>query len=271
MELTKHQTPQGARWAYNGHWLPQSFGLTTLLELPHDVMREVLQRIVTAEAADGALLAPLDPLHEVWASGVTYLRSRDARKAESTVADVYEKVYDAERPELFFKAAGWRVVGHMQPVRVRRDSQWNVPEPELVLVINRYGTIVGYCAGNDMSSRSIEGDNPLYLPQAKIYNGACALGPQIVLAQADDLRNLPVQLRIQRAEQTVFAAETNARQMKRRFEELVAYLGQELDFPHGVFLMTGTGIVPGEAFSLQPGDTVNMAVGACRLSNQVAA
>ena len=120
--------------------------------------------------------APIDPYQEVWAAGVTYLRSRDARQAESTVADMYQKVYEAERPEIFFKSVGWRVMGDKMPIQIRSDSQWNVPEPELVLVINRHREIVGYCAGNDVSSRDIEGENPLYLPQAKIYNGSCALG-----------------------------------------------------------------------------------------------
>ena len=139
-------------------------------------------RLAPGEPASGAPLAPLDPLHEVWAAGVTYLRSREARRAESAVASVYDLVYDAPRPELFFKAIGWRVIASGAPARIRRDSRWNVPEPELVLVINRQLEIVGYTAGNDLSSRDIEGENPLYLPQAKVYNGSCALGPAIQLA-----------------------------------------------------------------------------------------
>src|SRR5919108_2107543 len=179
MELTRHQSPDGPRWARDGRWLPQQLTLGLLLELPKSAMVDLLHRLPAGSQAEGSLLPPLEPMHEVWASGVTYLRSREARKAESTVGDVYELVYDAERPELFLKAIGWRVVGHGAPVRIRRDSHWDVPEPELVLVLNRELEIVGYCAGNDLSSRSIEGENPLYLPQAKIYHNSCALGPGI--------------------------------------------------------------------------------------------
>jgi 2-dehydro-3-deoxy-D-arabinonate dehydratase len=135
-----------------------------------------LTSLSNAESAVGEKEAPIDPYQEVWAAGVTYVRSRDARKAESTVADTYQKVYEAERPEIFSKSIGWRVSGNGMPIRIRKDSHWNVPEPELVLVINQHNEIVGYCAGNDVSSRDIEGENPLYLPQAKIYTGSCALG-----------------------------------------------------------------------------------------------
>ena len=179
MYLTRHLTPAGPRWALDGCFLPPAFNLGLLLELPAAAVADLLAALPTGEPAEGALLAPIEPLQEVWAAGVTYLRSRDARKEESSAADVYQKVYDAARPEVFFKAAGWRVVANGQPVRIRADSGWNVPEPEMVLVINRGGEIVGYCAGNDMSSRDIEGENPLYLPQAKIYDGSCALGSGI--------------------------------------------------------------------------------------------
>ena len=198
------------------------------------------------------MLPPIEAEHEVWAAGVTYLRSREARESESSVKDVYSRVYEAARPELFFKAAGWRVAGHRMPIRIRDDSRWNVPEPELTLVINAHGEIVGFCAGNDVSSRDIEGENPLYLPQAKVYNGSCALGPGIVLAEADDLRDLAIRLEVIRAGRSIFTGDTRTAQMKRPFEELVAYLCQELDFPRGVFLMTGTGIVPPQDFSLAP-------------------
>ena len=159
-------------------------------------------------------------------------------------------MYEAERPELFYKAAGWRVVGPGDAIRVRADSRWNVPEPELTLVINRRGEIVGYSAGNDVSSRDIEGENPLYLPQAKVYNGSCALGPGIHLAGPDELTDVPIGLKIARGGQTVFEGETRTSRMKRNFEDLAAYLYRELDFPRGAFLMTGTGIVPQESFSL---------------------
>jgi 2-dehydro-3-deoxy-D-arabinonate dehydratase len=194
----------------------------------------------------------------VWASGVTYLRSRDARKAESAVGDVYQKVYEAERPELFMKSVGWRVVGPGTPVRIRKDSRWNVPEPELVLVMNQWKEIIGFTLGNDMSSRDIEGENPLYLPQAKIYNGSCALGPGVVIAEPDELRSLPITINILRGEETVFHGETGIGNMKRKFEELVDFLFKEIEFPEGVFLMTGTGIVPPDTFTLQPGDVVRI-------------
>ena len=159
-------------------------------------------------------------------------------------------VYEAERPELFFKAPGWRVAGHAMPIRIRRDSRWNVPEPELTLVINARGEIVGFCAGNDVSSRDIEGENPLYLPQAKIYDGSCALGPGISLCEADTLGNLSIDLAVTRDGHAIFAGETRTSQLKRPLQELVDYLRKELDFPDGVFLMTGTGIVPPDDFSL---------------------
>jgi 2-dehydro-3-deoxy-D-arabinonate dehydratase len=223
------------------------------------------------EPATGALLAPLEVAHEVWAAGVTYLRSREARRAESTLADVYDRVYEAERPELFFKSPGWRVAGPGGPIRVRRDSAWNVPEPEMVLVINRRLEIVGYCAGNDVSSRSIEGENPLYLPQAKVYNGSCALGPGILLTEPDTLRALPIGLTITKGGADCFSGQASTADMKRDPAELAGYLGRELDFPHGVFLMTGTSIVPSSDFTLQPGDRVQVRVGALTLENEVAA
>lgn len=265
--ITRHQTADGPRWALDGQYLPQSFTLAALLAQPRDAMTQQLQP--SADAADGALLPPLESDHEVWASGVTYLRSRDARQAESSVGDVYATVYDAERPELFLKALGWRVVAPDGTVYIRHDSTWDVPEPEIVLVVNSAMEIIGYCAGNDMSSRSIEGENPLYLPQAKIYDGSCALGPGIQLAAPEDLRELPVHLTITRDGEQVFAGETGANQMKRHFEELVQYLGVALAFPHGVFLMTGTGVVPPESFTLRAGDQVEVQVGALTLRNVV--
>ncbi len=215
MKLTRHQTAEGLRWARDGYLLPQQFNLYMLLEVPKQTLRELLELLPTDEPASESVFPPIEPLHEVWASGVTYMRSRDARKAESAVADVYDLVYEAERPELFLKAIGWRVVGDRMAVQIRQDSTWDVPEPELVLVINRYLEIVGYCAGNDMSSRSIEGENPLYLPQAKIYNASCALGPGIVITEPDQMRDLPIQLRITRNEALAFHGETRTSQMKR--------------------------------------------------------
>ena len=158
------------------------------------------------------------------------------------------------------KAAGWRVVGPADPIRVRSDSHWNVPEPELTLVINRRGEIVGYCAGNDVSSRDIEGENPLYLPQAKVYDGSCALGSGIVLAAAEALVDLPIRLAITRGRSRVFEGETRTSQMKRNFSELAAYLYRELAFPHGAFLMTGTGIVPPDEFTLAANDRIRITI-----------
>jgi 2-dehydro-3-deoxy-D-arabinonate dehydratase len=269
MYLTRHATPDGPRWALDGKFLPAAFTLHLLLALPRAAVPAALTALVTTEPASGNPLAPLEADHEIWASGVTYLRSREARQAESVVGDVYARVYDAERPELFFKATGWRVVGDRAGIRVRTDSTWNVPEPELVLVINCWGEIVGYCAGNDVSSRSIEGENPLYLPQAKVYNGACALGPGLALIESASPGGQPIGLAIERAGKNIFHAQTQTSQMKRRFEELVTYLCRELDFPHGVFLMTGTGIVPGDGFTLQAGDRVSITVGELTLQNDV--
>jgi 2-dehydro-3-deoxy-D-arabinonate dehydratase len=269
MYLTRHQTDQGQRWARDGHFLPLSLNLSTLLELRKATMVGLLNSLPQDEPAAGMLLAPLDSLHEVWAAGVTYLRSREARQVESSVADVYEKVYDAPRPELFFNAIGWRVVGPAMPIRIRQDSRWNVPEPEMVLVVNRHLEIVGFCAGNDMSSRDIEGENPLYLPQAKIYNQSCAMGPGILLAKPDELGDLPIRLEVLGQGVVAFQGETRTAKMKRRLQGLVDYLGRELDFPHGVFLMTGTGIVPGNEFTLASGDVVRIKIGSLVLENQV--
>ncbi len=269
MYLTRHATPSGPRWARGGHYLPAGFSLRLALELPPAAARELLALLPTGEPATDPLLPPLEPEHEVWASGVTYLRSRDARMAESVVKDIYDLVYEAERPELFFKAAGWRVAGPGEPIRVRRDSVWNVPEPELTVVFTRTLEIVGYTVGNDVSSRSIEGANPLYLPQAKVYDGAAALGPGIVLAASAELTALPIRLSIWRSDQVVFTGESSTAQMKRPPDELVRWLGRELAFPWGGFLMTGTGIVPPDDFTLQPGDRVQITVGRLTLNNPV--
>lgn len=268
MFLTKHKTTDGSRWAVDGHFLPPSLSLSTLLEMPREKMFEVLTSSSKAEPASGEAEAPLDPYHEVWAAGVTYLRSREARKSESTVADMYQKVYEAERPEIFSKSIGWRVSGNGAPIRIRKDSHWNVPEPELVLVINRHHEIVGYCAGNDVSSRDIEGENPLYLPQAKVYNGSCSLGHGLVLCAPDEIKDIPIRLTIQRAGATLFDGEANTASMKRTLPELTEFLTRELDFPQGVFLMTGTCLVPDD-FTLQIDDVVIVQVGEAKLENRV--
>ncbi len=269
MYLTRHLSPDGPRWALDDALLPPAFTLGLLLQVSRTGIASFLDTLPRTGAASGPLLPPLDADHEVWAAGVTYLRSREAREAESSSGDVYAKVYEAERPELFFKALGWRVAGHRMPIRVREDSRWNVPEPELTLVVNAHGEIVGYCAGNDMSSRDIEGDNPLYLPQAQVYQGSCALGPGIVLGEVERLCDLPVRLEVCRAGRRVFSDDTWTAQMKRPPEELVAYLCRELDFPQGVFLMTGTGIVPPDDLSVTCGDLVRVSVGSLTLENDV--
>ena len=269
MYLSRHRAAGGPRWALDGRYLPPDFTLGRLLEVPAAAGSFVEGRALE-EATGDPSLPPLEPTHEVWASGVTYLQSREARELESTEADAYEKVYDAERPELFFKALGWRVVGHGDPVRVRGDSCWNVPEPELVLVINSGMEIVGYTAGNDVSSRDIEGENTLYLPQAKVYDGSCSLGPGIILSDPDAMRDLRITMSIRRGDAIVFEDEIDTSQMKRSFEELAAFLGKELAFPSGAFLMTGTGIVPEEDFTLEPGDLVGISVGDLFLENEVA-
>jgi len=267
--LTRHTTADGPRWALDGHYLPADFSLSAWLALPAEVAQAQLASATRGAPADGALLAPIEDAQEAWASGVTYLSSRMAREAESQSADVYQKVYGAARPELFFKACGWRTSGHGQDIRVRADSAWNVPEPELVLVLDSAGGIRGYATGNDVSSRSIEGENPLYLPQAKVYDGACAIGPGIRLCGADALRDLAIALTIRRGGEVVFAGETRTSQIKRTLEELASYLFRELTFPHGAFLFTGTGIVPGEDFTLQSGDVVNIDIGGLVLENPV--
>ena len=268
--LTRHQTAAGPRWAVNGRALPDGFHLDLLLQRPLAAIEDALEYGATEEPVDGALIAPIEDTQEVWAAGVTYLRSRKARVTESSTPDLYQRVYDAKRVEVFFKAIGWRVLGHGDAVRVRRDSKWNVPEPELTVLVNRAGEIVGYTAGNDVSSRDIEGQNPLYLPQAKIYDGACALGPGIVIASANGMRSLPIRMAIQRSGEVLFVGETSTAKLKRSLDEMVGWLTRELSFPEGVFLMTGTGLVPPDEFSLTAGDEVRIEVGDLALENQVA-
>ncbi len=208
------------------------------------------------------LLAPVGT-QEVWAAGVTYLRSRAARMAESKDAgggDFYDRVYAAERPELFFKALAHKVVGPGAAVGLRSDANWNVPEPELVLVIDAAGKIVGYTIGNDMSSRDIEGQNPLYLPQAKVYNRSCALGPGILISSDPLPTETKITLRIERGTETAFAGETSLAQMKRKPQELVDYLYRDQTFATGTFLLTGTGVVPPDSFTLKRGDVVRIAI-----------
>jgi 2-dehydro-3-deoxy-D-arabinonate dehydratase len=257
--------------------------LGALLALPLDDLRTIVDAAVESDAvhpfAVGAagggpaarLLPPVDGLTEVWASGVTYRRSSEARQEESEVADVYARVYDAERPELFFKAVAWRVSGHGEPVGVRSDSAVNVPEPELALVCNAEGVVVGVTICDDVSSRSIEGENPLYLPQAKVYAGACALGPAITpIWEIADPAALSIEMTVWRSDRPAWRGDTSTALMRRGFADLVTHLYRQLSFPHGSILSTGTGLVPDLSFTLLPGDEVTIDIhGVGRLSNPV--
>ena len=229
----------------------------------NDLERDVRNQIANTSAGSGGMGEVLAPVvgQDVWAAGVTYYRSRSARIEESVGAgDFYDRVYAAERPELFFKATGRRVIGPGAPVRIRSDARWSVPEPELTLLINPKGRIVGYTIGNDMSSRDIEGENPLYLPQAKVYDGSCALGPCILLSSEPLSKSTTISLEIIRAGVTEFSGSTSLRELHRDPQELVNYLFRENTFPDGAFLMTGTGIVPGDEFSLASGDRIRIAI-----------
>lgn len=241
---------------------PEFADVSTWLALPDPVasVYDGLSRARTLPlTSEVTLMAPLD-LQEVWACGVTYLRSKVARMEESDEGgNFYDQVYDAERPEIFFKATPNRVVAAGEPIRIRRDSNWNVPEPELVLVLSSSGAIVGYTIGNDVSSRSLEGENPLYLPQAKIYDGSCALGPMIAVRDAKQNARA-IQMTISRQGAIVFEGGTSTAQMRRTPEELSAYLFRELTFSAGAFLFTGTGIVPPDDFTLRSGDIVTISI-----------
>jgi 2-dehydro-3-deoxy-D-arabinonate dehydratase len=207
--------------------------------------------------------APIEH-QEVWASGVTYYRSRSARIEESKDAgggDFYDRVYSAERPELFFKAVAHKVAGPNAEVRIRRDAKWSVPEPELALVVNPRGEIVGYTVGNDMSSRDIEGANPLYLPQAKVYDRSCALGPGILIQDGPMPPDTEISLNILRDGSTEFAGSIRLSEMKRDPKTLVEYLYRDQSFPYGCFLLTGTGVIPPDAFTLQSGDEICISIG----------
>ena len=219
------------------------------------------------------LLAPIGSNQELWACGVTYLRSKIGRQEESKEAgggDFYARVYEAERPEVFFKSTPHRVVGPNQKVRIRKDSSWDVPEPELTLVVTSSGKIIGYTIGNDMSSRSIEGENPLYLPQAKTYDACAAVGPCIYVTEDALDKNTTIRLEINRNNKTGFEGSIAISQIKRSFEELVSFVYRECSFPHGCLIMTGTGIVPGNDFTLQSGDEIKISIdGIGTLVNEV--
>ena len=264
-----YKTAAGIFFGYNG-----SYFRSVEQDWDHCINRENLFQTLVNEIKNGRaagdepwlseqqLLAPIGS-QEVWAAGVTYLRSKVARMEESEEsggATFYDKVYEAERPELFFKATAQRVVGPNGFVRIRKDSDWNVPEPELILVVNASGNIVGYSIGNDMSSRSIEGENPLYLPQAKIYDGAAAIGPCILVTQTPISNATGISMTVERNGRLMFEGSTTIDKMKRKHTELVGFLFRECSFPQGCYLMTGTCVVPGNEFTLQSGDHVAISI-----------
>lgn len=253
--------------------LPGVPSMAALLRLPLAELRERVARGTAAEAAPAAItvLPPVDGDTEVWASGVTYERSREARVEESASRAIYDRVYDAPRPELFFKSQPWRVVTGSEPIAVRADSSLNVPEPELALVVNAYGEVVAYGVCNDVSSRSIEGENALYLPQAKIYAGSCALAAELTpVWDVDDVRAARIDMHIERAGTRVFSGTVALSSMRRAPGELAEYLFRGQPFPDGAVIATGTGIVPDMDFTLEGGDTVDIAItGIGRLRNPV--
>ena len=231
-------------------------------DLADYLTQQILNPAHTAAPAAEEILAPIGS-QEVWAAGVTYYRSRSARMEESKAAgggDFYDRVYSAERPELFFKATPHRVVGPNAAVAIRRDARWSVPEPELALFLTPKGKIAGYTIGNDMSSRDIEGENPLYLPQAKVYDRACALGPCLLVADDPLPAATEIQIEIMRAGRSAFSGSTSLKELKRDPAQLAEYLYRECSFPAGCFLLTGTGIVPPDNFSLQQGDEIRITI-----------
>jgi len=273
MKLAKYVLPSGDQGigrieiADDALWpLDLSRQYRTLFEIlesdnPHETAEFLTRAEKKLPLAAVELLPPIDQ-QEVWAAGVTYKRSRTARMEESTsAASCYDLVYASPRPELFFKASPHRVSGHGQPLRIRVDSDWNVPEPELALVINTEMKLVGFTIGNDMSSRDIEGDNPLYLPQAKVYDQCCGLGPWITLAVGMPApENIGIRLVIRREDEIAFEGTTSVAQMARSFENLIGWLARDNSFPTGAFLLTGTGIVPDSSFTLMADDVVEITI-----------
>lgn len=283
MRLVKyrHASGDGVARLENDHLLPLDLSggryhsLSDILEeeVPHEVVELLAAGSRPLSLAEVKLLAPIDR-QEVWAAGVTYKRSKAARMEESaTAADCYDRVYESPRPELFLKSTPHRVAGPGEPVRIRQDSQWNVPEPELTLVLDSRARLIGFTIGNDMSSRDIEGENPLYLPQAKIYHQSCSLGPCITLHHTGDMPpfdKIGIAMVVRRDGQVMFKGKTTTAELARTFDDLVNWLARDNSFPHGVFLLTGTGIIPPNVFTLLPGDVVDIAIdGIGTLSNPV--
>jgi len=269
-----HRTAGGPVLLHAGAYVRLGGSWDELVNHPSlvDYLHEAAARGPRAARIEGPLLAPADG-QEVWGAGVTYERSRSARIDESQDAGgagFYDRVYVAERPELFFKAAGWRLRGPGQPVRIRRDARWTVPEPELALCVNSSGRIVGYSIGDDLTARDIEAENPLYLPQAKTYDGCCALGPAMLVCEEPLSPETTITLRVSRSGATVFEGGTSIARMRRPFDELVEYLYRETSFPAGCVLLTGTGVVPPADFALLVGDEIEIAVPAIgTLANRV--
>ena len=276
MQIIRYASAAGAAVAVDDGRAIRPLPVRSIAELliqPRDQMREILDRAGQAmpPRTPIRMLPPVDGLTEVWACGVTYERSSTARQEESQVADVYARVYDAERPELFFKSPAWRVCGPGEPIGIRPDSEISVPEPELALACNSSGEIVGVTICNDVSSRSIEGENPLYLPQAKVYLGACALGPGIVpVWELPGIGSLAITASVLRGGRAVWQGETSTARLHRGLDELVHYLFRNASFPHGVILSTGTGLVPELDFTLLDGDEVQIDIaGVGSLTNVV--
>jgi 2-dehydro-3-deoxy-D-arabinonate dehydratase len=246
----------------------------SLSELLGKTLAEAKNIITTANNeinfSEFKFFAPIDQHHEIWACGVTYLRSKVGRMEESDIPDLYSRVYEADRPEIFYKTVGWRAVADGAPIGIRADSGWDVPEAEIVLVVNSAAEIFGYTVGNDVSSRSIEGENTLYLPQAKSYEKSCSIGNYIVPSWEVEDPTFPISLEVERDTEIVFQGETSSALMKRTFPDLVSWFFRTLPMPHGAFLFTGTGIVPDASFTLQQGDQVKIDAGILgRLDNPV--
>lgn len=264
MKLYKTET--GVFVEQNGFFYKLDQTWDALLTTPnlYDYLTKAIQKTsIKIEQLDKKSILPPIGTQEIWASGVTYFKSREARMEEAKESgggDFYDRVYYAKRPELFFKSTARRAVGSGHKVRIRKDATWNVPEPELTLVVNAKGTIIGYTIGNDMSSRDIEGENPLYLPQAKTYDQSAAIGPCVWITPEPIPKSTVIQIAIFRNEQVVFEGATSVSQIKRDLKELVHYLFLELTFPTGAYLMTGTGIVPPNEFTLVKGDLIKITI-----------
>jgi 2-dehydro-3-deoxy-D-arabinonate dehydratase len=256
------QHANGSLALESGGKLTQVSGtLDTLLSADAPPAADLIGALQGGEQLNGIIRQTPVGRQEIWAAGVTYKRSEEAREAESNNSTIYTRVYSAKRPEIFFKSNGYDVVGLGDPVGIRADATWSVPEPELVVVINARMEVVGFTVGNDMSSRDIEGENPLYLPQAKVYEGACALGPRIWLKPgATTFPEAQIALKIERGGESVFSGQTSTAALHRPLAELLEYLGRCKRFPYGAMLFTGTGIVPPDTFTLQAGDVVSIRI-----------